>query len=117
MKKLIGIAALTVITFGAFAQDSTMRDTNSQDSSTWKKNMKKDCFGMKDGKMVKVPHGDTAMVTMMDSSVMLTNGATVMTDGTVKSSDGTTKMLKEGQYVDTDGKWGKMKKMMKKEGM
>lgn len=29
-----------------------------------------------------------------------------MTDGTVKMADGTTKMVKEGHYVDMDGKNG-----------
>ena len=67
---------------------------------------------MKDGKMMILKQGDTTMMMAMDTAVNLNNGATVMTDGTVKMVDGTTKMLKEGWYVDMDGKIGKMKKVM-----
>jgi X-X-X-Leu-X-X-Gly heptad repeat protein len=109
---LLGIMAITQ---GVFAQDSSMNmpDTGMSKMS----HMKKDCYLMKDGQMMKVKHGDTTTMKIMDKSVTLNNGATVMTDGTVKMADGTTKMLKEGWYVDIDGKMGMMKKMMTEDKM
>jgi hypothetical protein len=110
MKKLLVLLGVLVISHGVFAQDSlkAIQDTPISKISL----MKKDCYLMKDGKMMMLKHGDTTMMMAMDTSVILNNGATVMTDGTVKMVDGTTKMLKEGWYVDMDGKIGKMKKAM-----
>jgi hypothetical protein len=79
--------------------------------------MKKNCYLMKDGQMMSMKHDDTTTMKVMDKSVTLNNGAMVMTDGTVKMVDGTTKMLKEGWYVDTDGKMGMTKTMMNKDRM
>ena len=115
MKKLLFILGILAMTQGVFAQDSS---ANMQDSGMSKMSyMKKDCYLMKDGKMMMMKHGDTTMMKMMDKSVMLNNGATVMMDGTVKMADGTTKMLKEGWYVDMDGKMRKMKKVMMEDKM
>jgi hypothetical protein len=115
MKIVLFILGILAMTQGVFAQDNTMNmpDTGMSKMS----HMKKDCYLMKDGKMMMMKHGDTTMMKMMDKSVMLNNGATVMMDGTVKMADGTTKMLKEGWYVDMDGKMGKMKKMMTEDKM
>lgn len=67
---------------------------------------------MKDGQMMTMKNGDTTTLETMDKSVTLNNEATVMTDGTIKMTDGTTKMLKEGWYVDMDGKIGMTKNML-----
>jgi len=115
MKKLLFLLGIIAIANDVFAQDSSM---NMQDTGMSKmSHMKKNCYLMKDGQMMILKHGDTTMMKTMDKSVTLNNGATVMTDGTVKMADGTTKMLKEGWYVDMDGKMGKMKKMMAEDKM
>jgi len=67
--------------------------------------------------MMVLKHGDTTTMKLMDKSVTLNNGSTVLTDGTVKLADGTTKMLKEGWYVDADGKIGMLKDMVNKDKM
>jgi len=115
MKKIMFALCIIAVANGAYAQDSTMnmRDTGMSKMS----HMKKDCYLMKDGQMMKMKHGDTTMMKSMDKSVTLNNGTTVMTDGTVKMADGTTKMLKDGWYIDMDGKIGMMKKMMNKDIM
>jgi X-X-X-Leu-X-X-Gly heptad repeat protein len=75
------------------------------------KYMKKDCYLMKDSLMMVVRHGDTTSMKQMDKSVTLNNGTTIMTDGTVKMTDGTTKLLKEGWYIDEDGKIDRMRQI------
>jgi hypothetical protein len=107
MKKLIGFLALSALSCGAFAQDGKMQE----DSKSKMNEMNKDCFVMKDGKMMMMKHGETGMM-MMEKSVKLHNGVTVMRDGNLKMADGTMKMMKEGHYVDMDGKIGMMKKEM-----
>ena len=114
MKKLVGVLAISFICCSAFAQDSSMKAMNMHDTSMSNMNMKKTCVVNQDGKMMVMKNGK---MTMMSKSMMLTNGSTVMADGTIKMSDGTTKMLKEGEYVDMDGKMGMMKNNMKKSGM
>ena len=100
MKKMIFAFGLMIIGSGVFAQTS--------------KKMKS-CYVMENGKVMSLKNGKEMT---MGKSMMLSNGATVMTDGTVKMKDGTTTMLKEGQYVDMNGKMGmisdmKMEKMKK----
>ncbi|MES1220582.1 MAG: DUF6799 domain-containing protein [Bacteroidota bacterium] len=68
---------------------------------TAKKQTKKDCIMMKDGKIWQTKDGKTEELT---ADVALENGTTVMKDGTVKMKDGTTKMLKDGDCVWMDGK-------------
>ncbi len=112
MKKLFSILVLGSLTFGALAQDSAM---DMHDTGMAKMHhMKKDCVMMKNGKMMVMKHGKAMM---MSNSVKLNNGTMVMKDGTVKMVDGNTQMLKEGQYVDMDGKMGMMKMNMKKDKM
>lgn len=108
MKKLLGILAISSIGYCASAQDSTsmMKDTGMMKMH----DMKKDCIIVKDGKVMIMRHGEKKV---LDSTINLGNGAMVSPDGTVKMSDGTTKMIKEGEYVDMDGKMGMMKKGMK----
>jgi hypothetical protein len=91
MKKLFGLVALVVaMSYGSFAQSGKM----------------KDCMMMKDGKMMVVKDGKTMSMNM---DMTLGNGTMVMKDGTVKMKDGSTQMLKEGQYIDKNGKVGMMK--------
>ena len=66
-----------------------------------KKEAKKDCIMMKDGKLLQTKDGKTAELT---EDVTLPNGTVVMKDGNVKMKDGTTKMLKDGDQIWMDGK-------------
>ena len=103
MKKMFFAIGLMIITCGVFAQDSSK--------------MKK-CYVMENGKVMAMKNGKEMILTQ---NMMLKNGATVMPDGMVKMKDGTTNMLKDGQYVDIDGKMGMMSNMkmekMKKDSM
>ena len=114
MKKFLFIAGIVLVAHGVYAQDSTMSGQDTSMSQTAYK--KKDCYLMKDGKVMMMRHGDTAMTTI-DKTATLNNGATITPDGNVKMADGSSIMLKEGQYVDIDGKMGKVKKMWPKDKM
>ena len=100
MKKMLFAIGLMIFGSGVFAQSETKMKT---------------CYIMENGKVMTMKNGKE---TTMSKDMTLSNGAVVMTDGTVKMKDGTTKMLKEGQYVDANGKMGmkgdmKMDKMKK----
>ena len=115
MNKLLFLAVIMAIMQGVFAQDSLL---NMPDTGVLKMiHIRTDCYLMKDGKMMILKHGDTTMMTMMNRTVLVNNGATVMVDGTVILADGTSKMLQEGWYVDMDGKMGMMTKRLKENKM
>jgi hypothetical protein len=103
MKKMLVALGLMIISSAVFAQSSTKM---------------KSCYVMEKGKVMSMKNGKEMA---MSKNMMLSNGATIMTDGTVKMKDGTTTMLKEGQYVDMNGKIGMMSDMkmekMKKDSM
>jgi hypothetical protein len=90
MKKLLCGLVLMIISYGGFAQMSKKMH---------------DCYVMKDGKVMKMKGGKEMMV---DKTMTLKNGEMIMQDGTVKMKDGSTKMLKEGEYIDMNGKTGMM---------
>lgn len=92
MKKLfLAIIALTSVVL-----------LNAQNADqTAKKDMKKDCIKMQDGKVWQEKDGNTTELT---ADVTLDNGTVVSKDGNVKMKDGTTVMLKEGDHVWMDGK-------------
>jgi len=96
MKKLLILFAAVLFAAGVQAQDTAHHKSMSGKSSHMK-----DCYMMKDGKMVMEKNGTT---TDMTQDVTLSNGTVVMKDGTVKTKDGKTMTLKEGQCVYTDGK-------------
>jgi len=106
MKKLFAMLVVSFICCHAFAQDSSMSMSKHDTSMT---NMKKKCIVNEQGKIMMMKDGKSMMMT---SSMTLKNGTTVMPDGTIKMADGTTKMLKDGEYIDIDGKMGMMKKTM-----
>ena len=99
MKKLLTLAAAIAFSFASFAQ-TTSGDKMSKDQGT-KTATKKDCYKMKDGKMMEMKDGKWAAMTM---DATLKNGTMVMTNGTVKMTDGKTSQLKEGEGIDVDGK-------------
>jgi hypothetical protein len=112
MKKLFILIAFSLISYGAFCQDTGMKKMT--DTGMAKHHMMKDCVMMKDGKLKVVKNGN---VMMMTGPVKLNNGATVMADGTIKNADGTTTTLTDGQYVDMDGKISTMKSKTPKSNM
>ena len=100
MKKLfLAIIALSSVVL--------LQAQNSDQSA--KKEVKKDCIKMQDGKLWQDKDGNTTEVT---EDITLSNGTIVMKDGNVKMKDGSTVMLKDGDYVWMDGKitHGKKKK-------
>lgn len=105
MKKLIGILAISFIACSAYSQDNSAKKTDTTMSPN---KMKKDCFYMKDGKMMSTSKGES---TEMTQNIHLKNGTTVKTDGVLEMSDGSVKKLKDGQYIDVDGYVGTLKKM------
>ena len=90
MKKFLCAVSFVLISFAGFSQST------------------KACYAMKDGKMMTMKGGKTMM---MSKDMKLSNGEMVMTDGSVKMTDGTTSMLKEGQYIDMNGKMGMVSDM------
>jgi len=100
MKKLF----LALIALGSVV----LLNAQSSDQSA-KKEVKKDCIKMQDGKLWQEKDGNTTEVT---EDVTLPNGTIVTKDGNVKMKDGSTVALKDGDYVWMDGKitHGKPKK-------
>jgi|KBSMisStaDraftv2_1062788.scaffolds.fasta_scaffold00393_6 hypothetical protein len=104
MKRLFAMLVVSFICGHVFAQDSSM---SKQDTTV--SGMKKKCIVNENGKIMMMKDGKTAMMT---TTLTLKNGTTVTSDGTIKMVDGTTKALKDGEYIDMDGKTGMMKKSM-----
>lgn len=97
MKKLLILFAAVLFAVGLHAQDTSKNKSNTMGKSSHTK----DCYMMKNGKMVMEKNGTT---TDMTQDVTLSNGTVVMKDGTVKTKDGKTITLKDGQCVYTNGK-------------
>jgi hypothetical protein len=106
MKKLLFLLCILALALGVSAQDSTMQVQDSGMSSMNSK--KKDCYLLKDGRLMVMKKGDSSTMRPMRRQVTLNNGAKVATDGTVTMTDGTTMRLKEGWSVDADGKMAKV---------
>lgn len=100
MKKLIGILVFGMFSLGAFAQSSTP----SRDDTPW------DYVMMKSGKLIEVQHGQQ---TPVRKNITLVNGTTIHLNGKIDDSNGKTKWLKEGQYIQMDGKIDYLKNMGK----
>ena len=99
MKKLLLSVFAIVLSLGVFAQDT-------QSQNKWKDH---EGIFMKNGKVMVIKDGQK---TQLLQDTTLSNGTTIMVDGTVKSSNGTTTMLKDGEFVNSDGtisekKWKK----------
>ena len=103
MKNVFLTLFALALSFGVFAQDTIpAKDT----VPTEQKTQKKDIYVMKDSKMWQIKAGEKSELT---EDVTLANGTIVMANGTVKSTDGQTTTLKNGQFVDLDGKIGEWK--------
>ena len=88
MKTLIVTFFAVAFSAGAFAQD---QDQNN-------------ILIMKDQKVLIIKDGQKS-VLMQDTT--FANGTVVMVNGSVKSADGTTVVLKDGEFVKSDGTVGK----------
>jgi hypothetical protein len=122
MKQTLAFIALSFITYGAIAQDSTGKRQDSgmsKSSTTTRKSMPmKDGLLMKDGKMMQTKQGKQ---TSLDKEMTLQNGTVITTDGIIRMKDGSTKTLQEGQSIDMNGKLstlpGKPKKTTNKNNL
>ena len=114
----IMIAAITVLSYSANAQqDTTRRKVNPvktqkevenrkdtmvlQKNDNMQHNMKSDHIMMQNGKMVMMKDGKTMPV---NKEITLKNGTVIMTNGQYKGKDGNIMMMKEGDMMDMDGK-------------
>jgi hypothetical protein len=98
MKKLLFLfAAAFLLSTGLHARDSSKTKTTTTDKTT----KMKDCYMMKNGKMIMEKNGTT---TDMTQDATLSNGTLVTKNGTVKTKDGKTITLKEGECVYMNGK-------------
>ncbi len=96
MKALLLSVFAIALSFGAFAQDSSMNQMHQN-----KMNMKgHEGIMMKNGQVMVIDNGKSTALTQDKT---LSNGTVVSVNGTVKSSDGTITTLKDGDWVNTDG--------------
>lgn len=100
MKKLLGVLVFGALSMGVFAQS----DKKSQDDTPW------DYVMMKHGRLIEVQHGRQIKVRR---NITLVNGTTIHVNGRIDDSNGKTKHLKEGQYIEMDGKIAWLKDMGK----
>jgi len=100
MKNLLFSMIAVALSFGAFAQDTTLTQNPPTEQQ---QTQKKDMYVFKDGKMWEVKDGKTSE---MAKDVTLANGTVVKTTGEVVTKDGQSSALKDGQYIDVDGNIG-----------
>lgn len=101
MKKVFLAMIAVALSFGAFAQDTTKNPTTPPTQQP--QQQKKDMYVFKKDKMWVVKSGT---VTEMTDSTTLSNGTVVKPNGEIVTKDGQTQVLKDGQYIDVDGKIG-----------
>ena len=87
----------------------TFSNSNAQTKKTEPK--MKDCYMMKDGKMMVMKDGKTMT---MDKMMTMENGTTCMTNGECTMKDGSKMMMKNGDRMDMNGKMHSKKMMDKK---
>jgi hypothetical protein len=100
MKTLFLSMVAVALSFGAFAQDSTLSQTPPTEQQ---QTQQKDMYVFKDGKVWEVKNGKTSELT---KDATLANGTVVKTTGEVVTKDGQSSALKDGQYIDVDGNIG-----------
>lgn len=100
MKKIFLAMIAATLSFGAFAQDTAPATPSTEQAQ---QQQKKDMYVFKDNKMWTVKDGKVAAMT---DDVTLADGTVVKTTGEVVTKDGQKQALKDGQYIDADGKIG-----------
>jgi hypothetical protein len=111
MKNISLLLFAILLSFGAMAQvtDSTMNNNNNNatmDNSNTKVDGDEtktvnEFYAFKDGKLIKVKN---KVKTEQKDNVTLSNGTQISSTGTIQYSDGTTATLKEGEWIDDNGK-------------
>ena|SRR2546428_606456 len=101
MKTLLVLIGAILFSLSAMAQDTMIHKTDQH-----LQNDQKNCFMMKNNKMMVMKDGQTSA---MQKDVTLLNGITVKTDGTIMKKDGSTAKLKNGECIDMSGNITKMK--------
>ena len=102
MKNLFLSAIAVALSFGAFAQDTNPTKT-TEPTDQAQPAQQKDVYVFKNSKMWEVKSGK---ISEMAKDVTLASGTTVKINGEVVSKDGQKVTLKDGQYIDLDGKIG-----------
>jgi hypothetical protein len=103
MKRILLSVFAIVLSFGAFAQQTTApKDT----ITTPEEARGQKVFLKYDGKMYIVNEG---VKTELTKDVILSNETVVTTIGQVKDSDGSTVTLEDNQYVNQKGEVGEWK--------
>ncbi len=100
MKKVFLAMFAATLSFGAFAQDTTSTKTASPTEQ--QPQQQKDMYVFKNSKMWNVKNGN---VTAMSNDVTLSDGTVVKPSGEI-TKNGKTEALKDGQFIDADGKIG-----------
>lgn len=96
MKKVLFSLFAIALSFGAFAQDSSMHHMQQN-----KMKMKThEGIMMRNGKVMVMQNGQSAPLT---ADKTLSNGEVVSSNGQVKMADGTTTMLKDGDWINMNG--------------
>ena len=96
MKKVLFSLFAIALSFGAFAQDSSMHHMQQS-----KMKMKThEGIMMRNGKVMVMQNGQSAPLT---ADKTLSNGEVVSSNGQVKMADGTTTMLKDGDWINMNG--------------
>ncbi len=101
MKKVFLAMIAATLSFGAFAQDTTNTPTTPPTEQS--QQQRKDMYVFKNNKMWAVKNGN---ITAMADDATLANGIVVKTTGEIVAPGGQKEALKEGQYIDADGKIG-----------
>lgn len=101
MKKVFLVMFGAALSFGAFAQDTTNTTTTTPTEQT--QQQQKDMYVFKNNKVWAVKAGN---ITELADNATLSNGTIVKTTGEVVTKDGKSEALKDGQYIDADGKIG-----------
>jgi uncharacterized protein DUF6799 len=103
MKNVFLSMIAVALSFGAFAQDTTSNHATAPAEQQGQQQKHKDMYVFKDSKVWQVKSGN---VTELTADATLPGGTVVKTNGEVVSKDGQTVTLKDGQYIDVDGKIG-----------
>lgn len=112
MKRIFLSFFAIALSVGAFAQETTSKDTipmqqnaQSQDLQKGQQNVQPS-FIMQDNKVYQYKDG---VKSELSEDATLSNGTVISSTGSVKKADGTTVTLTNGQYVDQDGNIGEWK--------
>lgn len=102
MKKIFFIIALCFMGYGAFAQTDN-RTTTPDPNAPAQTYRHPNGYVLKDGRMMMVKDGN---MTLIQKDMTLSNGTVIMPNGYYMEKGKAKMMLKDGQYIATDGSLG-----------